>query len=72
MAVRKAKIVSRPEAGWIPKSRGGKLVIVGDGDINIVCGNCVTPLVSNMAANKLQGCTADCPDCGCTNDIATS
>ena len=70
---RKLKIIPKPKPNtrtvFLPK-RGKVLpVIRGNGDLNLLCGNCNAEIVKNIVEGQLRNLVIKCPICGLYNNI---
>jgi len=46
----------------------GTVVMKGDGNVIMECGNCGVPLVDGVPVGNLQGIVFRCPNCGAFNE----
>lgn len=68
MANKKAKIVPEPQAGT-RKVLTPRSPIIGDTEVNLICGNCNTMLIKGYSPAKFQDVVVLCMNCGKFNEV---
>ncbi len=68
MANKKAKIIPESKAGT-RKVLTPRAPIIGDTEVNLICGSCNTMLIKGYSPAKHQDVVIQCVNCGKFNEI---
>jgi uncharacterized ferredoxin-like protein len=69
---KKLKIIPKPKEGTrtvlVTKAGQGVIYFKGNGDTNLICGNCGTILCENINEGQIRNIVLQCPICRLYND----